>query len=690
MPRIALVPLCLAALVATAAAQQPAPERIDSLLNAKLRTEGMEHSKLMWIEHNLTDVYGPRPIGSPNHKAAAEWAIRTMAGWGMKNAHLEPFTWRGIGWLPGKAYGFITSPVKANLKFEANPWSPSTKGTVTGQVVSIVPPVNPTEEEFEAYLIALAPKVKNGIIMVGRPQVVPVNFSPTARRTPDSVAKAEYSGEGGGRRGRGGDPMALFRLLSLPANASRADTQRVTKTLDSLKAAGILPPQMTLANLATFGRGGRGGGTPAEPGHLSAGEVNARIALLIRENLPALRLNFQGGGRIPGEIVAQNGAGQIYDNVTPQPPTVILRNDDAGRIFRLIEDGTPVTVELNMQNTYYPEGKTSYVAIAEIPGTDKADEVVMLGGHLDSWTSATGATDNAIGCAIMMEAARLLIASGAHPRRTIRVALWSGEEEGLLGSLAYVANHFGSAESPKPEFQKLVAYWNIDDGTGKVRGASVFGPPEAAQVVGQYIRQFSDWGMYGANPTTGRVEGGTDSGAFNVAGLPGISTDQDPIEYGSTTWHSNLDTYERIIPDDVMKNAVLSASVVYHLASRDAMLPRFGTADMPPVPAGRGFGGGRGGAAAALSATPHVYVVGKGAPFTVATPGVVGAARPGDSVATTATLTARPSHGRVTLKADGGFVYTPAAGFTGRDSFSFVVNRAGEKSEPAKVVLLVR
>jgi hypothetical protein len=652
----------------------------------------------MWIEHELTDVYGPRPIGSPNHKAAAEWAVKTMTEFGMKNAHLEPFTWRGIGWLPGKAYGFMTSPAKSNLKFEANPWSPSTKGTVSGQVVSIVAPENPTEAELEAYLIDMAPKVKNGIVMVGRPQVVPVNFSPTARRTPDSVAQAQYSGEGGGRGGRGGGRggnAALIQMLTLAPNASRADTQRVSKSLDSLKAAGILPEQVTLANLATLaggrgGRGGRGGGgNPPEPGHLSAAEVNARITTLLRDNLPALRLNYQGGGRIPGEIVAQNGAGQIYDNVTPQPPTVILRNDDAGRIFRIIEDGTPVTVELNMQNSYYPEGKTSYVTVGEIPGTDKADEVVMLGGHLDSWTSATGATDNAIGCAIMMEAARLLIASGAHPRRTIRVALWSGEEEGLLGSFAYVANHFGSAEEPKPDFDKLVAYWNIDDGTGKVRGASVFGPPEAAQVVGQYIRQFADWGMYGANPTTARVEGGSDNGAFAVAGLAGIGTQQDGIEYNSTTWHSNLDTYERIIPDDVMKNAVLSASVVYHLANRDGMLPHFSKADMPAVPAGRGFGGGRGGAGAGLTATPHVYAIAKAVPFSVAAPGLVGTPRAGDSVATTAAIATQPAHGRVTLKADGSFVYTPAAGFTGKDSFGYVVNRAGEKSAPAAVVLLV-
>jgi len=315
--------------------------------------------------------------------------------------------------------------------------------------------------------------------------------------------------------------------------------------------------------------------------------VNQRITAFLRDNMPALRLTAQGPGRIPGVIVAQNGAGQIYNDTTPQPPAVILRTDDYGRIFRIIADGTPVTVEFNVQNQYFPEGKTSYVTVAEIPGTDKADEVVMLGGHLDSWTSATGATDNAIGCAIMMEAARILMATGAKPRRTIRVALWSGEEEGLLGSFAYVKEHFGSAESPAKDFNKLDAYWNIDDGTGRVRGASVFGPPEAAAIVAQYFKPFEEWGIYGAVPTTARVEGGSDNGAFAVAGLPGIGTQQDNIEYNSTTWHTNLDTYERIVPEDVMHNAVITASLMIHLANRDQMLPRFAPGQMPPVPPGR-------------------------------------------------------------------------------------------------------
>jgi Zn-dependent M28 family amino/carboxypeptidase len=266
---------------------------------------------------------------------------------------------------------------------------------------------------------------------------------------------------------------------------------------------------------------------------------------------------------------------------------VVVRNEDYGRIARILADGTPVELEFRIVNRTYPEGRTSYNTIGEIAGTDKKDEVVMLGGHLDSWHSATGATDNAIGCSIMMEATRILTKLGLQPRRTIRVALWSGEEEGLLGSQAYVKEHFGSFEAQKPEYNTLVAYLNIDTGTGQLRGASVFGPPAAAATVREILAPFQDLGIYGALPSTSRAVGGTDSTSFSNAGLPGIGFSQDPIEYGTDTHHTNLDTYERVIEDDVKKAAVIVASAVYQLATRDEMLMRFAPSDMPPPPAPR-------------------------------------------------------------------------------------------------------
>jgi carboxypeptidase Q len=626
-------------------------EKLDVDTIAKIRTEGMDHSKIMWIEHYLTDVYGPRPIGSPNHKAAADWAVKTMTSWGMKNAHVEPFTWRGVGWLPGRASGYITSPVKANIKFEAIPWTPGTAGTVSGEVLQILPPENPTEAEMDAFLTRIAPKVKGGIVMVGTGVTPPVNFNEPQKRIPDEQAKARYmppdpnAPARGGRGGRGGP-----------------------------------------------GGGGRGGANaaPTPEGHLSAQQVNQRITTLLRDNPPALRLTQQGAGRIPGVIVAQNGAGQTYEQASQISPGVILRNDDYGRIARIIADGTPVSVEFNVANQYFPEGATSYVTVGEIPGTDKADEVVMLGGHLDSWTSATGATDNAIGCAIMMEAARILETVGAKPRRTIRVALWSGEEEGLLGSFDYVKRHFGSAEAPLPDFAKLDAYWNIDDGTGRVRGANIFGPPEAAIVLAQFLKPFEDWGVYGASASTARVEGGSDNGAFAVAGLPGIGAQQDPIEYNSTTWHTDLDNYERIVPDDVMKNAVVSAAVVYGIANRDAMMPRFAKDTMPAVPAGRGGGAGRGGAA---GAEPHFYLAAKGKTLTVPAPGLAGVSAGATALtiaAPTVAVGTAPAHGKLELKPDGSFVYTPERSFTGSDTFTYTVVRGSVTSAPGTVTISVQ
>ncbi|MEP6779753.1 MAG: M20/M25/M40 family metallo-hydrolase [Gemmatimonadaceae bacterium] len=649
MFRKVVAPLLLAVFAVSASAQQ-ASEKIDDAMNAKIRAEGTDRSKLMWIEHYLADVYGPRPIGSPNHVAAAKWAVKTMTDFGMQNAHLEPFTWRGVGWLPGRATGFITSPVKANIKFEAQPWSPSTKGTVSGNVVSIVGPENPTETELSAYLTGVATKVKGGIVMVGAPPVVPVDFNVRSKRTDDDQVKQRYqpsdaNAAAGGRGGRGGGPGG-------------------------------------------FGGGRGGNAAPAPEGHLSAQQVNQRITAFLRDNPPALRLVAMGGGRIPGVIVAQNGAGQIYDDTTPQYPAVILRNDDFGRIFRILHDNTPVAVEFNVSNQFFPEGKTSYVTVGEIPGSDKSDEVVMMGGHLDSWTSATGATDNAIGCAIMMEAARILVATGAKPRRTIRVALWSGEEEGELGSFDYVKQHFGSAEAPTKDFNKLQAYWNIDDGTGRVRGASIFGPPEAASALAQILKPFEDFGIFGALPSSARAEGGSDNGAFAVAGLPGIGTQQDNIEYNSTTWHTNLDTYERIVPEDVIHNAIVSASVMLHLANRDELLPRFAPDKMPAPLAPRG-GAGRGGDAG-LTATNHVFVVSIGKPLTVPASSILGAGGRGGASMVSAAVGTKPSHGKVTKGVDGGFIYTPNAGYAGSDSFTYKLNRGSETSAEATVSVIVK
>ena len=266
----------------------------------------------------------------------------------------------------------------------------------------------------------------------------------------------------------------------------------------------------------------------AAPGILPATEVAEQLDQFLVSAGALARVN--DAGRDHGQIRAFNN--RTFD-VTKAVPTLVMRNEDYGRISRLLGDGLDVQLELNIVNRTYPEGKTQYNVIAEIPGTDKAQEVVMLGGHLDSWHAATGATDNAIGCAVMMEAIRILQAIGVKPRRTIRLALWSGEEQGLLGSQAYVKEHFGTAENPKPEYANFAGYFNIDSGTGRARGMTVFGPADAAAIVRQAVAPFADNGVAGATSSRSRRRGGSDHTSFNEAGLPGIGVGQDPIEYGT-------------------------------------------------------------------------------------------------------------------------------------------------------------
>ena len=511
-------------------------EHINTDLNARIREEAMQRSELMRTLHFLTDVYGPRLTGSPSLKAAGEWSVKTMEGWGMTNAHLESWDFGHPGWTNDLAWGAITAPVKDSLVLEVLAWTPGTKGTVHGKAVDIVIPDQPTADELGAYLNTVKNQVRGAVVLVGKPRVVPVNITPPAKRTPDEDVKARYdpNNPNAGQRGRG--------------------------------------------------PGGRGPQTP-RPGALPARELAQRINQFLVDNGALVRVN--DAGREHGQIVA-------FDNTTYDTakavPTVVVRNEDYGRITRILDDGVPVELEFNIVNRTYLEGRTAYNTIGEIPGGDKKDEVVMLGGHLDSWHSATGATDNAIGCSIMMEAARILMKLGVQPRRTIRVALWSGEEEGILGSQAYVKEHFGSFEAQKPEYTKLVAYLNIDTGTGQLRGASVFGPPPAAATLREIFAPFQDLGIYGASTSTSRVIGGTDSTAFSNAGRPGVGFQQDPIEYNTHTHHTNLDTYERVIEEDVKKAAAIVASTIYHLAMRDEMLARFAAAEMPAPPPPRATG----------------------------------------------------------------------------------------------------
>jgi hypothetical protein len=515
----------------------PSASNSDPDIQAKIRKEGTENSQIMRTMHFLTDVYGPRLTGSPNHKAAAEWTIKQMSSWGFDNAHLEPWDFGHPGWLNERASGHVISPYKDPLVFEVLAWTPSTNGAITGKVYQMITPDSPTEDEFKAFLESEKEKIKGKMVMVGKHRVIPINFEPENKRMTDDQAKNRFSADG-------------------PAG----------------------PPQGVRAQQPQQ--------QPGQPRKLNSREINQRTGEFLAANgAMVMILDTAVEGRMEQRRV------RAFNNRNFDPskflPTAVISNEDYGRISRVLADGTPVELEFNIANRIYPEGKTSYNAIAEIAGTDKKDEVVMLGGHLDSWHSATGATDNAVGCAAMMEAARILKAIGVKPRRTIRVALWGGEEQGLLGSQAYVKEHFGSFENPKPEYSKFAGYFNIDSGTGRARGMSVFGPPEITDALRPMLAPFADLGFAGIRASNSRGLGGSDNTSFNQAGLPGIGVGQDPIEYFNYTWHTNLDSYERIIEDDVKKSAIIIAAAVYQVAMRDQLLPRFTPENMPALPQGR-------------------------------------------------------------------------------------------------------
>ncbi len=553
-------------------AAMPLPAQAPGLagIYAQIRAEETNNSKIMWIIHEIADVHGPRVTGTPNLKGADDWAVQTMNSWGLSNVHLEPWTFQPPsaaapvpGWENMELSADAVTPFHGPLMVEPLAWTPSTSGVVTAQVVRIDPPglalprgggfnffggappppepkwaappmplapkpaepKQPTQAELDAYLNSMKDKVRGAIVFVGKHVEVPEDMNPAPMRRPEDEWKSRFDA-------KNPRPFRFPEPQKLPE------------------------------------------------GQLTRQQVSRQVDQFLVDNGALVRVN--DAGRAHGVIVAQQNG--TYD-WTRAVPTLVMRNDDYGRISRIMDDGMPVTLRINIQNKEYPEGTTAYNAIGEIPGTDKKDEIVMLGGHYDSWHDATGATDNGIGSSMMLEAVRILTALHLKPRRTIRIALWSGEEEGLLGSLAYVKQHFGSFEDQKPEYAKLDAYFNIDSGTGKPRGAGIFGPEGAAAMVRDAMMPFADWGFMGVLKSDSRRTGGTDSTSFNNAGLPGIGLAQDPFDYGSFTHHTNLDTYERIYEEDVREGAVEIASAVYAFAMADDMVPRFKDSEMPkPVP----------------------------------------------------------------------------------------------------------
>ena len=505
--------ICAFALATPATAQ--VAEKIDLQGLAKIRDEGMQRSKVMEIASYLTDVYGARLTNSPNARAAGDWTIAQIKSWGIGNARFETWGPFGRGWSNEKTNVRVVSPSPYPLIAYSGAWSPGTNGLVTGDAMVVRIDSVP---DFEKYRGKLSGK---WLLMTPTPTIQP-HFNALARRWSEAQ-------------------------------------------LDSMSA---LEPQAP-----GQGFGGPGGGRGGFANR--AQFLSQRAAFIIAEGAAGeLR---PGSGRNDGGSVQAQSTGQRTVDGNPGLPTIIVAAEQYARIARTLEKGVPVKLELDVQNRFHDGDLNSFNIIADLAGTDAKlrDEVVMLGAHFDSWHTGSGATDNAAGSAVMLEALRILKASGLPLRRSVRLALWTGEEQGLLGSRAYVTEHFGTADSTglktKPGHAKISAYYNMDNGTGAMRGVYAQGNAAVRPIFQQWMEPLKDLGM---RVTTIRSTGSTDHASFDRVNIPGFQFIQDPIEYSTFTHHSNQDQYDRLQAEDLRKNAVIVASFVYLTANRDEKLPR--------------------------------------------------------------------------------------------------------------------
>ena len=521
--------LTVALVLAPVSAQQ-AQEKVDLDAIYRIKAEGFQRSKVMEITSWLTDVYGPRVTNSPGFRKAGEWAVTEMKSWGLANVRLEPFGPFGRGWSNEKFYAMATTPGGSfPLIGMSQVWTPGTTGLISGDAISAIVE---SPDDFAKYKGQLKGKI---VLTTGPRDVLPVWNPPASRYTVDQLRELEAETDANPRAGSGGRNYSTDRQ----------------------------PPAAG---------GGRG----------AAQSFTARRMQFFTEE-GALALISPGRG--DGGTVFVQGGGSREVSAPPGLPTISVAAEHYGRMYRTLEKKMPVRIELDIRNVFHDD-PSSFNVVAEISGTDKAGEVVMLGAHFDSWQSGTGATDNAAGSAVMMEALRILKQSGLPLRRTVRLALWGGEEQGLLGSRAYVTEHFASRTDMvlKPEHARISCYFNVDNGTGAIRGVYLQGNEAVAPIFEAWMKPFNNLGM---TTLTIRDTGGTDHQSFDAVGLPGFQFIQDDVEYDTRTHHSNMDSYERVQEEDMRKNAVIVAAFVYNTANREERLPR------KPLPAPAG-GRGRG------------------------------------------------------------------------------------------------
>lgn len=496
------------ALLAIAPLPARAQERVDAAVVQRIRDEAFNRSQVMHIASMLTDLYGPRLTGSPTMKAGGDWVISALRGWGIPTGRMESWGPFGRGWTNERMVAQVTAPMPFPVIAYPAAWTPGTTGAVQAEVVMVV-------ADSAADLAQYRGKLRGKIVMTAPARAVEPNWQANSRRFTDDQ-------------------------LNTMANAQ--------------------PPAP------------QGAGQQRPPGNnnfAAAQALNAaRTELFKTEGVAAILQ----AGRGDGGTVFTGGAGS-RDPANPAPhPIAIVAVEHYGRIARLLEMGQTVRMELDIRNTFHDADLNSFNVIADLPGTDRADEIVMIGAHFDTWHAGTGATDNSSGSAVMIEAMRILKALNLPMRRTVRLGLWTGEEQGLIGSRMYVEEQFGSTQAGlKPAHGKISAYYNMDNGTGAFRGVYLQGNAAVGPIFKAWMAPFADKGV---TTVTISNTGGTDHQSFDRVGIPGFQFIQDPMEYSTRTHHSSQDVFERLSEDDLKLNAAVVAAFVYHTANREGLLPR--------------------------------------------------------------------------------------------------------------------
>jgi hypothetical protein len=511
-------PLVTAVLAAVVSTTLVAQEAVDLDVVHRIRTEALQNSQVMEHLFYLTDVSGSRLTNSPGFFTAADWVVKRLGEWGI-SARQEKWGPFGRGWTYTRFTAQMVEPQSTPLAGAPLAYTPGTNGPVTADAI-IVAIAN--EGDFAKYKGML----KGKIVLLGPGRELQMSLQPlAARRSDTDLATLAQAPDAGGGRGQAAPGTAAI-----------------------------------------------GGGRQGGPGGGGNQQFQRALNKFLADEGVAVVVRPAGGRSEGGTVFAQAGGTRDPKDPVP-PPMAVLTPEHYNRIARLLDHKIPVKLEFDIQARFVDDRTDSVNVIGEIPGGRKREEIVMIGAHLDSWHSGTGATDNAAGSAVMIEAMRILKTLNLRLDRTVRLALWSGEEQGILGSRAYVAEHFAAREDMrlKPEHARLSGYFNVDNGSGKIRGVYLQGNDAMRPIFQAWLKPFED---LGATTISIRNTGGTDHLSFDAVGLPGFQFIQDPLEYDSRTHHSNMDVYDRVQRADMMQMSAIVASFVYDAANRDALLPR--------------------------------------------------------------------------------------------------------------------